>query len=542
MTQRKPCQETRKSCSPERTPTGSNSSPNLVPPKKSTSHVSMKSDGTGSRKGSTKRKTKPVPPKTKTGASELQSPSSDSLSNSVNGELKNERAPSMESLVSVTESVTEGPEKELSEQVGNSNQDSAEKVEEVQIQMDHTTSTTNTLLPEVPVTKSITAPLNVKRHNSQQVVIRHARSSDCTNASIQVPVQYQGTSSEQSCQTDVKKQGFFAKTLSWKTPKSTASFRHANYEHRTGLDQVVRVGDIMRILRKVVDHVILVVGVPMLRSRIESSDGTVVDVWFVPTLEAATNLEHCEVTEMAMVIDVVDDNKIKVIDRTDPADTTSWEPTAVFLSPLSSTDIDQEEFARCVDEVVCHKQVWSKATAVKAGTRSARIDSNEYPDDGSKTSLVRELTQYWESAPICTTMPIRVWQMYFVNANEGNPLEAAENILTIIPAKCDRCLPHELWEILVDTEVWVEMRQTSFHTTALRSSVSSKLLKSGGSNLSSLMSHISSLATTSSVPKSSPTMAGLSDITIISVHSLKHDRKQNKRVCGCFPRRRRSKS
>lgn len=264
--------------------------------------------------------------------------------------------------------------------------------------------------------------------------------------------------------TKMKKAGF--KKDKQHDAQARHSLRHENKRGRTQLDQVLRVGDIMRILRNLVDHVILVVGQPRLNAVIITSEGISVDVWIVPTLESASNLDHCDVTEMFMIVDLSDENKIKIVAQSDPADIDQWEPVAVFLSPFPASDIDQDLFAECVDKVVLHKQVWSQATAVNAVVKSALIEKQEYSDDKSRAALINELKTYWESDPICTTMPIRVWQMYIVKSNKNTPEEAGDKILRFIPAKCDRCLPSELWDILEKTSAWVEMREANFHTTS----------------------------------------------------------------------------
>lgn len=302
------------------------------------------------------------------------------------------------------------------------------------------------------------------------------------------------------------------KRQSQNSGQSAPSLRKVDGSHQTRLSQVLRVGDIMRILRNLVDHVILVVGPPTLNAVIQTKDGISVDVWTVPTLEAATNLDHCDVTAMHLVVDPTDGNQVKIIAQSDPADVGQWEPVAVFLSPFPASDVDQDLFAKCVDKVVQHKQVWSKATAVNAVTKSALIERAEYPDDETKAALVAKLKTYWESDPICTTMPIRVWQMYIVKSNKGKPQDAADKILEVIPAKCDRALPSELWDILEHTGAWVEIRQANFHTTANEEAPK----ETGDLELNQKPEHMQTKA------------------TVITVSSLE---KKEKSGCGCFPLR-----
>merc|ERR1719217_1514817 len=61
-------------------------------------------------------------------------------------------------------------------------------------------------------------------------------------------------------------------------------------------------------------------------------------------------------------------------------------------------------------------------------------------------------------------MAIRVWQMYFVEKEESL-VQAARQILRVMPAKGDRCLPSELWKILAKTDAWTEMRERGFNTS-----------------------------------------------------------------------------
>eukprot|EP00405_Crypthecodinium_cohnii_P012645 CAMPEP_0206425658 /NCGR_PEP_ID=MMETSP0324_2-20121206/3920_1 /ASSEMBLY_ACC=CAM_ASM_000836 /TAXON_ID=2866 /ORGANISM="Crypthecodinium cohnii, Strain Seligo" /LENGTH=678 /DNA_ID=CAMNT_0053890477 /DNA_START=108 /DNA_END=2143 /DNA_ORIENTATION=- len=144
----------------------------------------------------------------------------------------------------------------------------------------------------------------------------------------------------------------------------------------------------------------------------------------------------------------------------------------VLMSPFDNRTLDFALFKLAVNEVVRapHDQKWSMRTAVRSYLRNAALRPEKYAKASAKVRLGAKLSDHWAVRPICSTVPARIWQKYFLKkAYKDRPLmnesgvglgnfsaEAAfaEFVLMYMPVKDDRVLPDDLVSILLTTDAW----------------------------------------------------------------------------------------
>mmetsp|Transcript_121984 Transcript_121984/g.352384 ORF Transcript_121984/g.352384 Transcript_121984/m.352384 type:complete len:706 (-) Transcript_121984:71-2188(-) len=162
----------------------------------------------------------------------------------------------------------------------------------------------------------------------------------------------------------------------------------------------------------------------------------------------------------------------------------------VLMSPLDNWSLDFNLFRLAVQEVVRapHDQKWSMRTAVRSYLRHAAIRPEKYQQAKDKMKLGSKLSERWAYRPICSTVPARVWQKYYLKraykdrATESNSprhsvtscstlcltsvptagdfsAEAAfaDEVLRCMPVRDDRVLPEDLVNILMGTGQWDQL-------------------------------------------------------------------------------------
>jgi len=130
---------------------------------------------------------------------------------------------------------------------------------------------------------------------------------------------------------------------------------------------------------------------------------------------------------------------------------------AEFLPDTRRFLLDVLTFHQAILAVQEQKSQWSLRTAARAVMRRSRIAVEEYNGDAGRQRLASEIRERWHDDPICTTVPIRVWQRYFFEV-WGEDAAAAAEVLRVIPCRGDRTLPSELWATLMETGLWNEVR------------------------------------------------------------------------------------
>ena len=100
-------------------------------------------------------------------------------------------------------------------------------------------------------------------------------------------------------------------------------------------------------------------------------------------------------------------------------------------------------------EMMAQQANWSMRTAVRAAFRSSSIDTNSF--DGE--TLLEEIRESWEVAPICTSVVIIFWQRYLEKLAQAEEQDDEHLVLSWMPLMADRTLPGELTSFL-ETSGW----------------------------------------------------------------------------------------
>jgi len=147
----------------------------------------------------------------------------------------------------------------------------------------------------------------------------------------------------------------------------------------------------------------------------------------------------------------------------------------VMMSPLCNSSVDFGLFRLAVHEVVRapHDQKWSMRTAVRSYLRNAALRPDRYQKQKAKVRLGQRLSDRWAARPICSTVPARIWQKYFlkraykdrgvkIDASDGGcnfSAEAAfaDDVLRYMPVKDDRVLPEDLVAMLTASQSWLTL-------------------------------------------------------------------------------------
>merc|ERR1712190_447248 len=82
------------------------------------------------------------------------------------------------------------------------------------------------------------------------------------------------------------------------------------------------------------------------------------------------------------------------------------------------------------------------------------IDPEHFRDEESRAALLKEIRERHENRPICASVAIKVWQVYFQlrNANAGARADdkTVKDILKWMPLYCDATLPSTMVKVLAE--------------------------------------------------------------------------------------------
>lgn len=133
-------------------------------------------------------------------------------------------------------------------------------------------------------------------------------------------------------------------------------------------------------------------------------------------------------------------------------------PVKVLRHPLrpgrGGHQLDCQVFDRAVQQAAAVSKEYGWSTAIRASMQhfsSAKpaLDAADYPSPVLRWALLGKLCQEWDSPPICSSVPIKVWQQYFVavfgEAKTPNAEDVAvQHILSYIPLVPDATSPSTL--------------------------------------------------------------------------------------------------
>jgi len=176
-------------------------------------------------------------------------------------------------------------------------------------------------------------------------------------------------------------------------------------------------------------------------------------IWAVPTVESTrgrAGLHHAEMLlhvdpftrELSLVGELINaTNELCVIDN---EKVEVWQcPSDLRMRPRLDL------MSGALKEMMAQQANWSMRTAVRAAFRSSSIDTNSF--DGE--TLLEEIRESWEVAPICTSVVIIFWQRYLEKLAQAEGNADEHLVLSWMPLMADRTLPGELTSFL-ETSGW----------------------------------------------------------------------------------------
>jgi hypothetical protein len=129
----------------------------------------------------------------------------------------------------------------------------------------------------------------------------------------------------------------------------------------------------------------------------------------------------------------------------------------LLMHPLRQRGFDEQLFREAVDWGAATSSPYGRAQAVKAflaqaanGGAPTVIDAEEFTDPESRAALLEDVRQRWRVQPICASLCVEVWQMYFDLAarRSGRQDEAVQQILRWMPLYSNVVTPSALLNAL----------------------------------------------------------------------------------------------
>eukprot|EP00747_Dinoflagellata_sp_TGD_P216056 gnl/TRDRNA2_/TRDRNA2_88663_c0_seq2.p1 gnl/TRDRNA2_/TRDRNA2_88663_c0~~gnl/TRDRNA2_/TRDRNA2_88663_c0_seq2.p1 ORF type:complete len:377 (+),score=43.12 gnl/TRDRNA2_/TRDRNA2_88663_c0_seq2:52-1182(+) len=134
-------------------------------------------------------------------------------------------------------------------------------------------------------------------------------------------------------------------------------------------------------------------------------------------------------------------------------------PFKIMLSPLrpefGGPGVNQKAFLQATEQAASQSLPWSPITCAKALVKAygAILQDDHYTDPDSRAKLLERLQLSWEKAPICSSVPVKCWQQYFLLSSTDED-EAVTNILKYMPVICNHVTPSIL-TIALTGKGWV---------------------------------------------------------------------------------------
>lgn len=171
-------------------------------------------------------------------------------------------------------------------------------------------------------------------------------------------------------------------------------------------------------------------------------------VWKVSTVESTRGREGLHHSEMLFQVDSFTRELFLIGEMTKATRelcVIENEKVEVWQCPRELRMRPRLDFMSSVlSEMMAQQASWSMRTAFRAAFRSSSIDTDRF--DGE--TLLEEIRESWDVAPICTSVVIIFWQRYLEKLAQAEG-QADENlVLSWMPLMADRTLPGELTAFL----------------------------------------------------------------------------------------------
>lgn len=131
------------------------------------------------------------------------------------------------------------------------------------------------------------------------------------------------------------------------------------------------------------------------------------------------------------------------------------QPVKVLQHPLrpgrGGPAFDFVAFGKAVTHLSQTSKTWSLATALRSlSSTNEVINAAPYLEDSNaRAKLFKDLSQSWDTPPICSSVVVKVWQCYFLYACGAERTDAAvQYILQYMPLRCDLALPSQVVQAL----------------------------------------------------------------------------------------------
>jgi len=128
-----------------------------------------------------------------------------------------------------------------------------------------------------------------------------------------------------------------------------------------------------------------------------------------------------------------------------------------FRHELGNTELDYGLFHSVVEQAAGESKKYGKQTAVKSWIANQKgpgiiaktgiLEPASYPDSESRCMLLDKIYKSWNKPPICASVAVKTWQMYF-DALSDHADEVAQCILDWMPCFCHRTVPSAMVKVL----------------------------------------------------------------------------------------------
>jgi hypothetical protein len=166
-------------------------------------------------------------------------------------------------------------------------------------------------------------------------------------------------------------------------------------------------------------------------------------VWRVPTLESTRSHAGLHCSEMLLYVQPKTGRFSLIGELSSDASTLSLfenEVVELWQSPVElRSQLRVDIMGQVLAEMKAAEQNWSYATAARAVLKSAALRGSK-----NRATLLRDMQECWDEAPICTSIVVIFWQRYLCHFAHAVGQRELDLVLKWMPLFADRGLPGDL--------------------------------------------------------------------------------------------------